>query len=69
VQHAHEELGHFGAKRTYSLFLATLRLPSKDFFEKYPDKPSEHSKICPTLICEGTPNGLHTISMGVPSCK
>jgi hypothetical protein len=30
----------------------------KWFFEKYPNEPSEHSKICPTFIREDTPNKL-----------
>ncbi|KAK8309502.1 hypothetical protein V6Z11_D02G128500 [Gossypium hirsutum] len=29
----------------------------------------EHSNGCPTFIREGTPNGLKTISTGLPSCK
>ncbi|KAL1079920.1 hypothetical protein V6Z11_D10G253500 [Gossypium hirsutum] len=28
-----------------------------------------HSNSCPTFIREGTPNGLKTISTGLPSCK
>ncbi|TYG41272.1 hypothetical protein ES288_D12G162600v1 [Gossypium darwinii] len=28
-----------------------------------------HSNSCPTFIHECTPNGLKTISTGLPSCK
>ncbi|KAK8265097.1 hypothetical protein V6Z11_D12G155500 [Gossypium hirsutum] len=34
-----------------------------------PANPSEHSNSCPTFIHEGTPNGLKTISTGLPSRK